>query len=357
MESLQDSGRSNPDTHPATAEHPRTLGWVATTALAMGGSNQSLFLITALFAGQGEIPGQGSAAVPLLIVGLLLALGRGAGLDRAGSHVSEAGRRHCRNLRGSVSPLQPGIGQPHRRLLLVGLGSDLRLDCDFLRCRDPRMVSAQCACASPRVRAGVVLRAGQSMRCEVGRQAGDSDRDRVGGARVHFSAGSDRGRAGGLAAGDDVPSDGAVRGLVRRAHRRHGGSLSDRLCRARVRGCRVPRRRNRRSQQERAARHVRERRHGVGVFHRAAGRVARRAGSRATRQGSHAGAGTDVCAGVRQLRQGGRDLVHDVQHVPRHAAAACRRRAHDVAARRGRPAAAHAGEAGRAPTCPGWPPA
>lgn len=52
--------------------HPRTLGWVGTTALAMGGSNQSLFLITALFVGQGNIPGQGSAAVPLLFIGLLL---------------------------------------------------------------------------------------------------------------------------------------------------------------------------------------------------------------------------------------------------------------------------------------------
>ncbi|WP_345817290.1 amino acid permease (plasmid) [Paraburkholderia sp. PREW-6R] len=50
----------------------RSIGWVGTTALAMGGSNQSLFLIAALFAGQGDIPGQGSAAVPLLILGLLL---------------------------------------------------------------------------------------------------------------------------------------------------------------------------------------------------------------------------------------------------------------------------------------------
>jgi diguanylate cyclase (GGDEF)-like protein len=50
----------------------RRLGWVGTTALAMGGSNQSLFLMAALFVGQGDIPGQGSAAVPLLIVGLLL---------------------------------------------------------------------------------------------------------------------------------------------------------------------------------------------------------------------------------------------------------------------------------------------
>jgi two-component sensor histidine kinase/amino acid transporter len=38
----------------------------------MGGINQSLFLIGALFVGQGSIPGQGSAAVPLLIAGLLL---------------------------------------------------------------------------------------------------------------------------------------------------------------------------------------------------------------------------------------------------------------------------------------------
>ncbi len=53
--------------------HPRTLGWIGTTALAMGGSNQSLFILAALFAGQDRILGQGSAAVPLLIVGLLLA--------------------------------------------------------------------------------------------------------------------------------------------------------------------------------------------------------------------------------------------------------------------------------------------
>jgi len=52
--------------------HPRTIGWFGTTAVAMGGINQSLFLIGALFVGQGDIPGQGSAAVPLLIAGVLL---------------------------------------------------------------------------------------------------------------------------------------------------------------------------------------------------------------------------------------------------------------------------------------------
>ncbi|WP_294540346.1 amino acid permease [uncultured Rhodoblastus sp.] len=52
--------------------HPRTIGWVGTAALAMGGSNQSLFLMAALFGGQGDIPGQGSASIILLAVGLLL---------------------------------------------------------------------------------------------------------------------------------------------------------------------------------------------------------------------------------------------------------------------------------------------
>jgi diguanylate cyclase (GGDEF)-like protein/PAS domain S-box-containing protein len=52
--------------------HPRSLGWIGTAALAMGGSNQSLFILAALFIGQGDILGQGTAAVPLLWVGLLL---------------------------------------------------------------------------------------------------------------------------------------------------------------------------------------------------------------------------------------------------------------------------------------------
>ena len=55
-----------------TPPHPRVLGWFGTSALAMGGSNQMIFLITALFVGQGAILGQGSAAVPLLIFGVLL---------------------------------------------------------------------------------------------------------------------------------------------------------------------------------------------------------------------------------------------------------------------------------------------
>ncbi len=55
-----------------TRPHPRVLGWFANSAIAMGGSNQMIFIITALFVGQDAIIGQGSAAVPLLIMGVLL---------------------------------------------------------------------------------------------------------------------------------------------------------------------------------------------------------------------------------------------------------------------------------------------
>jgi two-component system, sensor histidine kinase len=44
------------------------LGWVRTAALAMGGSNQSLFLLGAL------LMAQGTAAIPLLVAGLVLSL-------------------------------------------------------------------------------------------------------------------------------------------------------------------------------------------------------------------------------------------------------------------------------------------
>ena len=65
-------------TSPARA-HPRSLGWVGTTALAMGGCNLSLFILPGLLIGQGDIPGQGSAAIPLLIVGFLISLAAAPG--------------------------------------------------------------------------------------------------------------------------------------------------------------------------------------------------------------------------------------------------------------------------------------
>ena len=46
--------------------HPRTISWLGTSALAMGGSNQMVFLVAALIAVNG------TGAIPVLIVGVLL---------------------------------------------------------------------------------------------------------------------------------------------------------------------------------------------------------------------------------------------------------------------------------------------
>ena len=46
--------------------HPRSITWVGATALAMGGSNQSIFLIALL------VSSAGPAAIPILALGLLL---------------------------------------------------------------------------------------------------------------------------------------------------------------------------------------------------------------------------------------------------------------------------------------------
>lgn len=57
---------------PSNLLHPRRLGWLGTSAIAMGGSNQSIFLMSALLIGQENISGQGSVAILLLIVGIIL---------------------------------------------------------------------------------------------------------------------------------------------------------------------------------------------------------------------------------------------------------------------------------------------
>ena len=60
------NGRQTYMTTSGPREHPRTIGWLGTVALAIGGSNRSLLLIGALLAVVG------TAAVPLLVGGLLL---------------------------------------------------------------------------------------------------------------------------------------------------------------------------------------------------------------------------------------------------------------------------------------------
>ena len=88
-----------------TPPHPRVLGWFGTTALAMGGSNQMIFLITALFVGQGDDTRARQRRRPPADLWRSTRLGRGAGLDRAGPDVAEPRRRHLRRMRGSVPSL------------------------------------------------------------------------------------------------------------------------------------------------------------------------------------------------------------------------------------------------------------
>ena len=287
---------------PSTPRHPRVLGWVGTTALAMGGSNQMIFLITALFVGQGDIPGQGSAAVPLLIVGLLLELGGGAGLDRARSDVAEPGRRHRGGLRRGVPALQPGALGADRHLLLVGLGADLRADRAPLRLGHPAMVSAgpagrgrrhrrSCSPSRRSTSAAIKWVARLAIPIATSRRRSPSSRR---------SSRSLSGTVDWRQATDftlTTPFD----GWFGEPHLGDGRPLPDRLRRAGLRGGDLPCRRNHRSEPQRAARHARQRLDGGGLFHRPARRLAGRARPGAARQGSRRRARPDLRAAPRQL--------------------------------------------------------
>ena len=337
------SGHSNPDTPTAAAEHPRTLGWVATTALAMGGSNQSLFLITALFAGQGEIPGQGSAAVPLLILGLFLGWVAAPGWTelvlmypkRVGgiaATCAEAFRPYnpvFANLTGvcywwgwvptcgltaifSAAAIHewylPGVPVPVLSCTLVLFFTAVNL-CGVKwagRLAIP-IATASAALAFISALAPVV--------------AGQVDWQQA--ATFHLTVPFEGwfGELTGFMAGLYLIGFAAPAFEAAACHVGETVNPNKNVPRAMLASALMA----------------------SMYFIAAADRVARRAGARATGQGSHAGIGTDVRAGVRQLRQGSRHLVHDVQHVSRHPAAARRCGAHDVAARRGWPAAAHAG--------------
>ena len=352
------SGPSNPGTPARTADHPRTLGWVATTALAMGGSNQSLFLITALFAGQGDIPGQGSAAVPLLIVGLLLGWAAAPGWTELVLMYPKRVGGIAATCAEAFRPYNPVLANLTGVCYWWGWVPTCGLTAIFSAAAihewylpDVPVTVISCALV-------LFFTRGQSVRCEVGRQAGDSDRDARRRLLALISA------LAPIAAGQ-VDWQQATTFHLTVPFAGWFGELTGFMAGLYLIGFAAP-------AFEAAACHVGETIDpnknvpramlasavdGVDLFHRAAGRVAGRAGSRAIGQGPHAGTGADVRAGVRQLRQGRRHLVHDVQHVSRHAAAAGRCGAHDVATRRGRPAAADTGRSARAPTCPGWPPA
>ena len=122
---------------------------------------------------------------------------------------------------------------------------------------------------------------------------------------------------------------------------RDGRAVPGRLRRARLRGGRLPRRRDDRPEPQRAARHATPAPRWPALFFlAAAGRLARACWGRTRwRATSRQTLGPTFAPLLGGARQGGRRLAHGVQHVPRHAAAAGRRVAHAVPAVGGRPAA------------------
>ena len=260
-----------------TPPHPRVLGWVGTTALAMGGSNQMIFIITALFVGQGAILGQGSAAVPLLIFGVLL----GWAAAPAWTELVLM----WPNRVGGISAACAEAFRPYNPVLASLTGT-----CYWWgwipTCGLTAFLSAAAfqhwyfpSLPVEAVAIGIVCFFTFVNLCGIVWVARLAIPIATASATLAFLSAliPIYLRLGRLAPGILLPTDHAVRGLVRRRHLRHGRPLSDRFHGARLRGRRLPRRRDQGSQPQRAARHAGVGRHGGSLLHRAARRLARRA--------------------------------------------------------------------------------
>lgn len=214
--------------------HPRSLGWIGTTALAMGGSNQSLFLIAALFVGQGAIPGQGSAAVVLLIVGVILSWAAAPALDRAGITMARPRGRHRGGVFRGIPTVQSGSVWFGRYMLLVGLGSNLWPDGTAFGVGNTTMVPAGYSRRVRGLRLGRVVHRSQSMRNKMGLSASRSDSHGFGLAGIRGRDHPDPFGQRRLAAGDDLRVDVTLPGLVWRSNLNNGRPLSGRICGPRV---------------------------------------------------------------------------------------------------------------------------
>ncbi len=208
----------------------------------MGGSNQSLFLLSALFIGQGNISARQRRHIAADLRAAAQHRGR-ARLDGVGADLSEPRRRHRRRLFRSLWTLQSHPRQPGGRRLLVGMGADLRPDRAALRFRDPSMVSAPCAV--PTLAIGLVLSFAAINLCGI---------KWVSRAVIPIAAASSllgvslrpaahHRRRSRLASGHHLSPDHAFLRLVRLDHQPDGRPLPHRLRRASLRGRHLPCRR------------------------------------------------------------------------------------------------------------------
>ena len=211
-------------------DHPRTIGWLGTSALAMGGSNQMVFLVGALIAAQG------SGAVPILIAGMLLGWAAAPGWielvlmwpKRVGgiaATCAEAFRPYSPVLANLTGVCYwwgwvPTCG-------FTAILSATALHEWFL----PWIPVTPLAIAVVLLFAGINL-----LGVRDGHPRGDSCRERRRPARAPLRRDPDRGRDGRLWARCLLPPRHAVRRLLRRRHLRDGRALPRRLRRARLRG-------------------------------------------------------------------------------------------------------------------------
>ena len=221
----------------------------------------------------------------------------------------------------------------------------MRADRASVGSRHPAVVPAGHSGRSGRHRAGRFFHRGEPLRHQMGHVPRCPHRNRLRLAGASLIAHSDHERPNRLEAGGGLYFDISFPGLVRRFDFGDGRSLFDRLRRAGLRGRDLPRRRDHRSQSQCAARHAGQRRDGRCLFRRPSGCLAGCSRPRAARRGSCHRARSNIRTALRQLRQGGGDLVHHAQHVPRDDAAAGRGGAHTLAAERGRSPAALSGPA------------
>ena len=329
---------SSPPAGAQVRDHPRTIGWVGTSALAMGGSNQMVFLVGALIAAQG------SGAVPILIVGVLLGWAAAPGWielvlmwpKRVGgiaATCAEAFRPYSpvlANLTGvcywwgwvptcgftailsatalhewylpwiPVTPLAIAVVLAFAGINLLGVRTVTRF-------------------AIPVASAAALL---ALLSAVIPIFAGTVDYARA----VSFSL--------------DTPFDGFF-GVVTSAM---AGLYLVGFAAPAFEAADLPRRRDQGPRAQRPTRRLRQRCDGRAVLRRAAPGLARLRGPRRDGRRAHDDPRSHLRAAAGGRRQGGRHLVPDRQHVHGHDAAARRRRAHALAALRGRAAAALVGQ-------------
>ena len=106
-----------------------------------------------------------------------------AGMDGAHLDVSSPGGRDCRHLSRSIQTLQPGPGKPDRCLLLVGLGTDMRIDC-AVRGRCYPAIYPWCLEGDYRHHHRPGIHGAQSIRCKMDDEKRHSHCDCLGNTRI-----------------------------------------------------------------------------------------------------------------------------------------------------------------------------